>query len=200
MSGHLLSKLGNNDVVWHVTYKRGMWYVTYDTHGMLNMASKFRVPSSNGFKDCFVWRFSLHGYLYNHMLYPISFNSFFFFDILNPYTKWITFYLVFSIVQHLLWWVYFHLLSEKYPPIILDKMLLFKIHFSKRAFWIRAFFQVVLEGIWWEKMWNALLLYQKCPSIFLEIFFIFFLFIYFFYLFIYFYFYSKCPFNKGHFE
>ena len=85
MSGHQLSKMGNNDVMWHVTYKRGMWYVTYDTHGILNIASKFKVPSSNGFKDCFVWRFPLHGYLYIHMLYHISFNFIFFWHLESLY-------------------------------------------------------------------------------------------------------------------
>ena len=37
--------------------------MTYDTHGMLNIASTFQVPSSNILKDCFVWRFPLHVYL-----------------------------------------------------------------------------------------------------------------------------------------
>ena len=42
---------------------------------------------------------------------------------------------------------------------------------------------MVEEGILREQMWNALLLFKKCPSIFLEK-----------------YFYSKSPFKKGHFN
>ena len=41
------------------------------------------------------------------------------------------------------WLVYFHLHSKKCLPIVLDKMFLFKMRFSKRALWIRAFCQVV---------------------------------------------------------
>ena len=37
------------------------------------------------------------------MLYPISFH-FHFVEIFNPHPDWVTFYLVFSFGQHLLWW------------------------------------------------------------------------------------------------
>ena len=37
------------------------------------------------------------------MLCPISFH-FHFVEIFNPYPDWVTFYLVFSFGQHLLWW------------------------------------------------------------------------------------------------
>ena len=80
---------------------------------------------------------------YSHTFNPISFH-FHFVDIFNSYPDWIIFYLVFSFGQHLLWWeVLFPFALWKCPPILLDKMLLFKMPFSKRALWIRAFCDVI---------------------------------------------------------
>ena len=87
--------------MWHVT--SGIWHMTYDTHGMLNIVTKFQFPSSNGLKDCFVWRFPLYSYLTT-----ICYIQFHFIFILlkffNPHPDWVIFYLVFSFGQHLLWW------------------------------------------------------------------------------------------------
>ena len=73
------------------------------------------------------------------MLYASSFN-FHFVEIFNPYPDWVTFHLVFSFGQHLLF-------SEKCPPMTLDKILLFKMPFSKRAIKLRAFLS---SGIGWD--------------------------------------------------
>ena len=134
------------------------------THGMLNIFSKFHVPTSNGLKGYFVWRSP-----YNHMLYPISFH-FHFVEIFDSYPNWVTFYWVFSFGQHLLRW-------KGLLPFALWKMpsynhlqnALIKMPFSKRALWIEAFCQVIYEGISRDQMRNALLLCQECPSIFLDI-------------------------------
>ena len=67
------------------------------------------------------------------MLYPISFH-FHFVKISNSYPEWVTFFWSPHLVSTCCGGrIYFHLLSEKYPLIFLDKMLLFKMPFSKRA-------------------------------------------------------------------
>ena len=59
--------------------------------------------------------------------------------------------------------VYFHLLSEKCPPIILDKMLLFDMPFSKRALWIISLCQLVWKGILREEMCKCPFALSKMP-------------------------------------
>ena len=145
------------------------------THGMLNTVLKLQVPTFNGFKDYFVWRLP-----YNHMLFPISFH-FNFFLIFNPYPDWVTFYLVFSFGQHLLWW-------EGLLPIALWKMpshnplqnALIKNALFKRGIMNKSILSSSIGGQIGEQMWNALLLFQKCPSVFLDQMLL-----------------LKCPFKKG---
>ena len=163
-----------------------MWNVTHThgTHGILNIVSKLQVPRLNSLKDCFVWRFLLYSYLQPYAIsFFISFSFCWIFIFIPTGSRFIWYSHLVSTCCGAR--VYFHLLSKKFPHIILEKLLLFKIPFSKRALWIRVFCQVAYEGILRKQMWNAVfsfknaLLYSltKCP-------------------------YSKCPFKtkKRHFK
>ena len=43
--------------IWHVTLDK--WHVTRDSLGVVNIASKFQVPSSNGLRVIIFWKFDI---------------------------------------------------------------------------------------------------------------------------------------------
>ena len=134
-----------------------------------------RIVLSEGF----LYIVTLQPYLISHFI------SFSFCLIFYPYPNWITFYLVFSFGQQLLWWEgLFPFALWKCPPIILDKMLLFKMPFFKEGILNRSILSSGIWGHFWERKcempfcsFKNALLYSliKC-------------------------YYLKCPFRKGHFE